>query len=145
MEQAGVHGRAYAVDVGPGTELILRLVLLRRGETRRVGRTQRRRIVLQGLARRAEIQQHRIAVHAQVDVGRLDVEMQEALRMDFAQAVEQAREHHADELLADIAAVLHHMLAQGAAAFVLHHHVDGRIGAEKIEHAHHIRMIEAGQ
>ena len=71
--------------------------------------------------------------------------MQQALGMDFAQTVEQAREYVADEGFADGALVLADVLLQGAAAFVLHDHVHRVVGAEEVEHAHDVGMVQVGQ
>jgi hypothetical protein len=53
---------------------------------RRLGRSD-----IHGVARGAEVQQHRAVVGAQPDVGRLDVQMEQPMAMHLAQAVEQRR------------------------------------------------------
>ena len=37
------------------------------------------------------------------------------------------------------------VLLQGAAILVAHHHVHGFVGAEEIQHAHHVRMVDSRQ
>ena len=133
------------IDVRPWAQLIAILVLLGGGEARGVHRLQLRGVGDQGLARRAEIEQHRDAVVADVDVGRLDVEVQQLVGVDFAQAVHELDEHVADEVLLDFALALQDMLLQRAAALVLHDHVDGFVGAEEIDHAHHVGVRDPRQ
>jgi hypothetical protein len=65
--------------------------------------------------------------------------------MHLAQAVEQAAEHPAQEGLGQPAPMLADMVAQGAAGFEAHHQIDGAVGAEKIQHADHVRMVQPGE
>ena len=109
----------------------------------RVHRVQAHAPPRQRLARGAEIDQHRRAVVADVDVGRLDVQVQQLVRVHFAQPVQQLREHVADEVLLDRAAARLDVLLQRAAALVAHHQVDGLVGAEEIQHPHHVGVRQA--
>jgi len=71
--------------------------------------------------------------------------MQQLVRMDLAQAVEQSREDAADEALGDLAAVRLDEFLQRAATFVFHDHVHRVVGAEEIEHANDVGVRKAGQ
>lgn len=74
-----------------------------------------------------------------------DVEVHELVRVHLAQAIEHAREHRADQHLLDLAAVLADVVVQGAAALELHDHVHRAVGAEEVEHPHHVRMHQLGE
>ena len=67
------------------------------------------------------------------------------MRVHFAQAIEQARKHRADQHLLDLAAVLLDVVVQGAAALELHDHVHRAVGAEEVEHAHHVGVHQLGE
>jgi hypothetical protein len=149
---AGVHRRADAVDVGPRPERRALGVQLGRREARRVHRRQLRHIGLDGLARGAEVEQDRRAVGAQVDIGRLQVEVQQLVGMHLAQAAaDTCVKIVADEALRQQAACPWpgaagaDVLLQRVAGLVGHHHVHGVVGAEEVQHAHHVRMGDAGQ
>ncbi len=71
--------------------------------------------------------------------------MQQLVRMNLAQAVEQAGEQAANEAFRDFPAMRLDEFLKGAAVLVLHHHVHGFIGAEEIKHANHVRVRQAGQ
>ena len=143
--QTRKHGRADRINIGPGAKRIAIFVLLGRSEPGRVHRVELGRIFNQGLARRAKIEQHRNAVIADINIGRLDIQMQQLVGMHLAQAVHKLHEHVADKVFLDFAAALDDVLLQAAPALVLHHHVNGFVGAEKIDHAHHVRMRDARQ
>jgi hypothetical protein len=93
------------------------------------------------LARRAEIEQEWRAVFADVDVRRLDVQVQQLVGMHFAQAVEEMRESAPHPGLGEPR--LLHVLEQRAAALVAHHQVDRVVGTEEVQHAHHVGMRKA--
>jgi hypothetical protein len=78
-------------------------------------------------------------------VGRLDVQMQQLVRMHVTQAIQQIRKHPPDEAFADGAAIGLDMLLQGLAALEAHHHVDGVVGAEEVGHADDVGMVDARQ
>src|SRR5665213_2020885 len=139
------HAGARTVDVGPRAEALRVAVLLGCGEARRVHRRELRARVGERLPCRAEVEQHRRAIGAQVDVGRLDVEVQELVRVHFAQAVEQMHEHVAHEALGHLVLAHLDLLLQRAPALVAHHHVHRLVGAEEIEHAHDVRMVDLGE
>ena len=98
----------------------------------RVHRRQLQAVHGERLARGAEIDEHRSAVVAHVDVARLDVQVQQLVGMHFAQAVQQLREGVAHPVLLDGAGLLVDVLLQRAAALVAHHQVHRVVGAEKI-------------
>ena len=92
--EAREHRRADAVDVGPRA---------RAGRARGIARARRSRACTSARASAASLvsvcraapksSSTGRAVGAQVDVGRLDVEVQELVRVHFAQAVQQVHEH----------------------------------------------------
>ena len=141
--QASVHRGADRVDVAPGAELLALAVVFGRGEARGVHRRQLQAIHGERLARGAEVDEHRVTVVAHVDVARLDVQVQQLVGVHLAQAVQQVRERAADPLLLDRAGLLVDVFLQRAAALVAHHEVHRLVGAEEIDHAHHVRMLQA--
>ena len=105
---------------------------------------------MQRLARRAKVEQDRRTVHPQVDIGRLHVQVQQPVGMDFPQAVHHLRKNPADEafgqhVLLFLAAVAQDMLLQRAARLVVHHHVNSLVRAEEVQHANDVRVIDRGQ
>ena len=142
---AGVHRRPDCVDVRPRPHLFLIVVLLRGGITGGIHRPQARCIGVQRLPRCAEIEQYGCPVHGDVNVGRLDIEVQQLVGVDFAQAVEQMGEQTAHKAVGKLLAVALNVKLQGASAHVLHDHVDRFIGAEKILHAHDVGMGNRGE
>ena len=150
------HARADAVDVGPGAELLVLAIELRRREARRVHRKELRTVLRERLASRPEVEQHRRAVHAQVDVGRLEVEVKHPVGVHLAQPVHDLVEHASHvshrEHLAPVAhrarvaaAVVQDQFLQAAAFLVVHHQVDGVVGAKKVHDPHHVRVDDACQ
>ena len=142
---AGVHRCADAVDVTPRTEQFALVVMLGRGEARGVHRLQHRGVTGQGLPGSAKIDQHRRVAVAHVDVRRLQVEVQQAMRMDLTQAVEHLGEYVADEVLGHHRPIFLNQVLQRTPVLVLHDHVDGIVGTEEIEHPDDIGVREAGQ
>ncbi len=138
--EAGKDARADGVAIAPGPEQFAVLVLLRRREARRIHRVQARALLGERLARGAEVDQHGRAVVADVDVGGLDVQMKELVRVHLPQPVQEQREHVADESFLDRSAARVDVLLQRAPAFVAHHHVYGLVRAKEIQHPHHVRM-----
>jgi len=71
--------------------------------------------------------------------------VQELVRVDFAQPVQQVHEHVPDEALGHL--VLPHLdlLLQRAPALVAHHHVDGFVRAEEVQHADDVRVVDLGE
>ena len=106
-DHAGVHAGAEPIDVGPRPEPVA-LVQFRGSEAGRVHRKQLRRVLRQGLARGTEVEQHRRAVALQVDIGRLQVQVQQSIGMDLPQPV-----HHLGEDPPDV--TLGHLLLAGDA------------------------------
>ena len=92
--------RAQAVDVGPGSLIVAPAVLLYRGVARRQHDGQALvEHVLQRLARRAEIEQHRRPRLAHQYVARLDVAVQVVLGVQRTQAAQHVHRHRAGLLL----------------------------------------------
>jgi hypothetical protein len=143
--QAGEHAGTHAVAVRPRAEDVAVLVLLGRGKARGVHGRQAVLFIGQGLARGAEIQQHRRAVEADVDVGRLDVQMQDLVGVHFAQAIEQFGEYAADEAFLDRALARLDFFLQGLAPLVAHDHVHGLVGAEEVDDSHYVGVVDLGQ
>jgi hypothetical protein len=136
---AGVDAGADRVDVGPGAERAVAAVHLRRGKARRVHRADEVAFLAQHLARGAEIEQHRLVVVGDEDVGRLDVQVQHLVLVDDAQALEDLVEERADGRLAEDLFLLQvargdDEILQRIALQVVHHHVDGFVLAEEIQH-----------
>ena len=69
--------------------------------------------------------------------------MQQLVGVHFAQPVQQQGDDAADEVLPDAAAAVLDMLLQRAAALVAHYHVRRLVGAEEIQHPHHVGVAEA--
>ena len=140
VREAGEYARADGVAITPGPEQVAVLVLLRRREAGRIHRVQARALLGERLARGAEVDQHGRAVVADIDVGGLDVQVKELVRVHLPQPVQQQREHVADEFLLDRSAACVNVLLQRAPALVAHHHVYGLVRAKEVQHAHHVRM-----
>ena len=97
------------------------------------------------MPRGAEIEQDRAAVHGDVDVGGLDVQVQQLVGVNLAQPVHQVHEDAAHEVLGELGAIPLHVELQRAAAHVLHDHVDGLVGAEEVLHAHDVGVRDHGE
>ena len=69
--------------------------------------------------------------------------MKQLVRVHLAQAVQQQREHVADEFLLDRSAAQLDVLLQRTPALVAHDHVHGLVGAKEIQHAHHVGVRQA--
>ena len=91
------------------------------------------------LPRRAEIEQHRGAVVADVDVAGLDVAMQVAGLVHHFQAVEQRRDERRRSAPRRAAGACLSQSGSGVALDELHHHVGGAVGLEEAHHAHDVR------
>src|SRR6266853_2020516 len=140
---AGENACADGVAIAPGPEQVAVLVLLGRREAGRIHRVQARTLLGERLAGGAEVDQHGRAVVADIDVGRLDVQMKELVRVHLPQPVQQQREHVADESFLDRSAPRADVFLQRAPAFVAHHHIDGLVRAKEIQHPHHVRMRQS--
>ena len=145
---AGKHGRAQAVNIGPGAERRAACIQVGRSEARRVHRREHRGVGVQRLARGAEVEQQRRAVSTQVDVGRFEVEVQQLVGVHFAQAAADAMKHLAHEVFAQAIAFggcARDVFLQRVPGLVGHDHVYSLMGAEEIEYAHHVRVHDARQ
>lgn len=133
-----------------GPRLVVLAIQLRRGEARRVHRLEARRFRRERLPRGTEVEQDRRAVLAQIDVARLDVEVQQLVDVDLAQPAHQVMEDLPDEAFAQhlqlaLLARAENMLLQRFALLVRHHHVHRAVFPEEIEHAHDGRMGNLGE
>src|SRR5712691_1022865 len=138
--EAGKNACADGVAIAPGPEQVAVLVLLGRREAGRIHRVQARALLGERLAGGAEVDQHGRAVVADIDVGGLDVQVKEFVRVHLPQAVQKQREHVPDEFFLDGPAARVDVFLQRAPALVAHHHVYGLVRAKKIQHPHHVRM-----
>ena len=71
--------------------------------------------------------------------------MQQLVRVHFAQAVQKVHEHVADQALRHLVLLHLDLLLQRAPALVAHHHVDGLVGAEEIQHPDDVGMVDLGE
>ena len=71
--------------------------------------------------------------------------MQQLVGMHLAQAVQELRESRAHPGLVEHALAALDVLLQRAAALVAHHQVHRLVGAEEIQHAHHVGMRQTSQ
>ena len=71
--------------------------------------------------------------------------MQKLVRMDFAQAVQQVHEYVTHQPFGHLVLPQLDLLLQRAPALIAHHHVHRFVGAEEIEHAHDVRVVDLGQ
>ena len=67
------------------------------------------------------------------------------MRVHLAQAVQQVHEHVAHEPLGHLVLAHLDLLLQRAAALVAHDHVHRLVGAEEVQHAHDVRVIDLGE
>jgi len=97
-----------------------------------------------GAPRGAEIQENGRTVLPQVDVCRLDVAMDEPLRVQRGQSIQQ-RQGQAENLrLLEGFAPPEHAF-QAFALLVLHDEIGRAVFFEKGQHAHDVRVLESGQ
>lgn len=143
--KTGIEGGANGIYVGPWAVVGTIGVLLRRGIAGGKGGAQFRIAGTKRLPRCAEIDQYRRGIVAQIEVGRLDVEMQQLVGMHFAQAGEHAGENAAHELFPEAAVVFADQLVQRATFFVAHHQINRIVGTQEIEYAHDVRMVQTRQ
>ena len=147
---AGIDARADGVDVGPGPERAVAAVHLGRGETRRVHRADEVAFLGQHLARGAEVEHHRLVVVGDEDVGRLDVQVQHLVLVHDAQPAQDLVEQAADRRFAKHLVTLQvargdDEVLQRVALQVVHHHVDGFVLAEEVQHRDHARVADLRQ
>jgi hypothetical protein len=104
----------------------------------------------QHFARGAEVDHHGAVVVGDEDVGRLDVQVQHLVLVHDAQAAQDLVEQRADGGFAEHLLLLQlargdDEVLQGGALQVVHHHVDGLVLAEEIQHAHHGGVRDLGE
>ena len=136
---------AGGIDVAPRTMLAVECILLDRRILRRQHTGQRARAPADRLTRRTEIDQDRHAVAADDHVARLDVAMQEALRVHRAQPAQQSLGKAAHVVRRQAGAVLAQQLGDALAVLELHDGIGRAVGLEKAQHRHDVRMAEARQ
>ena len=71
--------------------------------------------------------------------------MQQLMCVYFTQPIQQMHEHMAHQSLRHLILPHLNLLLQGAPPLVAHHHINGFVGPEEIEHAHDIGMIDLGK
>ena len=133
------------VDVRPRPLRALAGVLLRRRVAG--GRDDRHasRLVAHGLPRRPEVQQHGGFVRpADVDVGGLDVPVQEPRRVDLAQTVRYGQ-HNPPKLPLREGSAPRQQDVQRQAVLVVHDEVGGVVRLEEVQRPDQIGMLELGQ
>ena len=119
--------------------------LLRRGVARREDRRHGPGAVGHGGTRGAEVDQGRLAVGAEHDVGGLDVAMQEARLVHLLQAGEQRPQHRLQPGRRQRPSALTRS-SERPAAQQLHDDVGGAVGLEEVEHLHdRRRLVQVGQ
>lgn len=87
-DRAIEHAR-HGIDIGPGTLIAAAVILLDRAIARREHSGECLRARRQRLAGSAEVDQHRRAILADIDVLGLDIAMQDASLVTLGQAVQQ--------------------------------------------------------
>ena len=143
-----VKGRAHGIDVGPRALLFFsgfRRVVLLEGRVARCHQCRQcARRDADGLPRGAEIEQHRRAIFAQIDIVRLDVAVDESSLMYHLQSVQQRHDHGAQLGLAAYLLGFEEFF-QAFAALVLHHHVGSAVGFEHTHDTHDVGVAEFRQ
>jgi hypothetical protein len=129
-----IDGGREPVDVGPWT-LLGRGELLGRGVARREDSGHRRGPSGQRGARRAEIDQGRLVVRIEDDIGGLDVAMQEPRGMHALQAIEQRKEQLFDDPLRQRSRA-HQAMLECFAFGQRHDHVRRAIGFQEVVNPH---------
>ena len=97
------------------------------------------------LASRAEVNEHRAAVLAQVDILRLDVEMQHLGLVHRVQAIENRDKHLQQGLLIQTRSIALEIIREALSFLVLHDHVGRPIGLEETQDTDDVGVLEAGQ
>ncbi len=97
------------------------------------------------LAGRAKVNEHRAAVLAQVDILRLDVEMQHLGLMHRVQAIENRDKHLQQGLLLQTRSVAFEIIRETLSLLIFHDHVGSPIVLEETQDADDIGVLEAGQ
>ncbi len=141
---AVIHRGPDAVQVGPGTLPVFRVVLLERRVAGRHHGSQRFGVLTQRQACGAEVEQHGGTLATQQNVCGFHVAVQKLLRVHTAQALQQRRQHREYLLLAQHTA-LAQTLRQRVAPFEVHHQVCGTVGLDEADHPHDARIAEFGQ
>ena len=116
-----VERHRQAIDVGP-RPLFIRRMLFRRGVARRENSGHCRGATHHRRPRGAEIDQGRVVLGIENDVGRLDIAVEEARRMNLLESLEQAIQQPLDDRRRQGAVTLQALLER-LAARQRHHHV----------------------
>src|SRR3989344_3634413 len=142
--QAGPHGGAHGIEIGPRADVPARVLLDGREAACQRMRQGAPLVHKRGL-RGAEVEQQRRTAGPQVHIRRLDVEMQQVMIVQLAQPGEQRGEDRADKFFRHAAVMAFDVPAQVLAVLVIHHHVDGVVLAEEIHDAHDVGMLDLRQ
>ena len=132
-----VEGHRQAIDVGPGT-LFIRRMLFRRGIARREDGGHRRGATGHRRPRGAEIDQGRVVPGIENDVGRLDIAVEEPRRMDLLEPLEQSIQQTFDDRRRQ-GSFAPQALFERLAARQRHHHVRRAVGFEIVVDTDHRR------
>ena len=97
------------------------------------------------LARRAKIDEHRATVAAQVDVLRLDVQVQHVRLVHGMQAIENRDEYAKQRGFFEPRTVVLEIIRQTLPVLILHDHVGGAVCLEKSQHPYDVGMLEVGK
>jgi hypothetical protein len=122
----------------------------RRGEAGRVHRPDEVAFLAQHLARGAEVEQDGLVLVGDEDVRRLDVQVQHLVLVDDAQAAQYLVEQRTNRRFPKYFVTFEvargdDEILQGIALQVIHHHVDGFVLAEEIEHRDDARVRYLGE
>ena len=133
------------IDVAPRTLLAGEGILFDRRILWGEHAGQAARAAAHRLTRGAEIDEDGNAVAPDDDVRRLDIAMQEALRMHRVQAAQQSVGQAADVFGRQAAAGIAQQLGHVLAVLELHHGIGRAVGLEVTQHRHDMGMTEARQ
>src|SRR3990172_5066200 len=97
------------------------------------------------MTRRTEVNQHRAAVLTQINILRLDVEMQHLGLVHRVQAIQDRDENTKQRLLIQARTVAPEVIRQALPCLVLHDHVGRAIGLEVTQYADNIWVLEPRQ
>ena len=138
---AVIDGRGQAIDIGPGSEIAIEILLGRRKAVGQGLEGSKPVVVIDRLGR-AEIQQQGLATGPKQDVGGLDVKMHDAVLVHAPESVSDGGK----DLLHEIPVEIPHQFvdepAQVAAFFVWHDHVQRLVCLEVLGHADDVWMAD---
>ena len=146
-DDQGMQHRAQRVNISPGPLLafVIVAVLL---NWREAGAQHGLRLVgevADGLARGAEIQQHRHHIFLDLDVIQRNIAMQVAFLMDGVDGAEQRRQQTTDPGLVHLFGALRRQARQRGAAVEHRAHIGGVVLHPEAQHVQQVGMIKARQ